>query len=95
MLLPYFPTAEMAARGEAPSPKPKTVFVSYPNQISAQCKTGGDATWLQVAPTKPNALPRLKGSEGAGWGLHDLDVSLTIGNLVQLVASESAAYSAR
>ncbi len=93
-LLPYFPTVEVEGLADGPRPAPTTAFVSYPNALTAQCQTSGDATWLQVTrlATAP-ATPALSGSEGASWGLHDLDVSLGLGNLVELVRSEATAFT--
>ena len=31
-------------------------------------------------------------ADGPSWGLHDHDVSLALGNLVELIRPESAAY---
>jgi hypothetical protein len=90
-LAPVFLTTELAGRPGHPEPLPATPYVSYPGQVSAQCKTDGDATWLQIARLS-SVLPELSGSEGPSWGLHDLDVSLALGNLVELVRSEAAAY---
>ena len=79
---------------DGPKPAPTTAFVSYPNALTAQCRTSGDATWLQVTRmASARATPTLSGSEGPGWGLHDLDMSLGLGNLVDLVRSEAAAFT--
>jgi hypothetical protein len=92
-ILPYFPTADIAKLADAPTPTPTTPYISYPAEFTAECKTDGDAGWLQITRTGPaGSTPALSGSEGPSWGLHDLDVSLAIGNLVDLVRSESAAY---
>ena len=93
-LLPYFPTADVARLADGPKPAPSTAFVAYPGQFLAHCMTSGDATWLQVTRLEPSgSAPALAGSEGPSWGLHDLDVSLALGNLVKLVRSESAAFA--
>jgi hypothetical protein len=93
-LLPIFPTAELATRAGAPTPLPATTYVSYPDELSAECKTSGDAAWLEVTPIGPGGrMPDYSGSEGPGWGMHDHDVSLTLGNLVALVRTEAAAYA--
>jgi hypothetical protein len=90
---PQFVTADVAKLAGAPTPLPATRYVSYSNSLSGECKTDGDWSWLQVTRTgSPGTLPALAGSEGPSWGLHDLDVSLTLGNLVDLVRTESAAY---
>ena len=78
---------------QPPSPLPSTMFVTYPNAYSAECKTNDDGAWLQVSRIGPAAAaPTLVGTEGPTWGLHDFDVSLPLGNLLDLVAAESKAY---
>lgn len=92
-LLPYFPTADVVKLAGGPVPAPATAFVSYPNALTAECQSDGDATWLQITRSSAApSTPTLAGSEGPSWGLHDLDVSLALGNLVALVRSESAAF---
>jgi hypothetical protein len=92
-LKPVFPTVEVAQRAGAPTPTPATPYISYPNELTAECKTDGAAGWLQITRTGPaGAIQKLSGSEGPSWGLHDHDVSLALGNLVDLVRAESAAY---
>jgi hypothetical protein len=92
-LLPHFPTADVVKLADGPSPAPTTAFVSYPNALTAECRSDGDATWLQITRLPAaQSLPTLAGSEGPSWGLHDLDVSLALGNLVELVRAEAAAF---
>jgi hypothetical protein len=84
-LVPYFPSEGTVS----------TPWVSYPNLYRAQCLTSGGATWLQVtdiAGARDNR-PVVQQTAGPGWGLHDDDVNLALGNLVQIVQSESAAYA--
>jgi hypothetical protein len=51
-------------------------------------------TWLQVTdiggPT--DTRPRTRGSLPPTWGLHLGDVNLALGNLVDLVRQQAAAY---
>ena len=82
-LIPVLPDREIVRLAGGPKPAPTTAFVSYPNALTAQCRTSGDATWLQVTrAASARATPTLSGSEGPAWGLHDLDMSLALGNLV-------------
>jgi hypothetical protein len=93
VLKPEFVTADVAKLAGAPTPLPATPYVSYSNALSGECQTDGDGSWLRVTRTGPGgATPALVGSEGPSWGLHDFDVSLALGNLVDLVRAESAAY---
>jgi hypothetical protein len=78
---------------QPPKPLPNTTFVTYPNAYAAECKTNGDGAWLQISRIGPAAAaPTLVGTEGRSWGLHDFDVSLPLGNLLDLVGAESTAY---
>ena len=78
---------------QPPEPLPTTTFVTYPNAYTAECKTNADGAWLQISRVGPAAAaPTLVGTEGRSWGLHDFDVSLPLGNLLDLVASESSVY---
>jgi len=78
---------------QPPKPLPSTTFVTYPNAYAAECKTSDDGAWLQITRIGPAAAaPTLAGTEGRAWGLHDFDVSLPLGNLLDLVAAESTAY---
>jgi hypothetical protein len=95
-LLTYYPTTgvSLLAGGSASSPVAATPFVAYPGEFSAQCRTASGATWLQVdrtggAADKRPAAPR---SSSPAWGLHVVDVNLALGNLVDLVRSESVAF---
>jgi hypothetical protein len=77
-----------------PSPLPTTLFVSYPAAYAARCRQSGTAAWLEVAPVDPSgAAPVVTGTEGPAWGMHDLDVSLPLGDLIDLVRAESKAYA--
>ncbi len=77
-----------------PTPLPSTTFVSYQNAYSAECKTSDTDAWLQITPLgPPGTAPTLTGTEGPTWGLHDFDVAAPLGNLIELVRAESAAYA--
>jgi hypothetical protein len=78
---------------QPPSPLPTTTFITYSNAYSAECEANSEGAWLQITRIDPAAAaPTLVGTEGPLWGLHDFDVSLPLGNLLDLVSSESAAY---
>ena len=55
--------------------------------------SSGGATWLQVDRTKSRTdhRPAYTSTEPR-WGLHTIDVNVALGNLVDLVRSESASY---
>ena len=81
-----------------------TPWVTYPGLYSASCQQGGGATWLQVTSlagtsrTRPvvNDDPTTGqlGGTGPAWGYHGYEYWLTLGNLLQDVAGEEAAWEA-
>jgi hypothetical protein len=72
-----------------------TPWVSYPGLYSASCQHSGGATWLQVTPAHISGDPRplVQVEPNADWGYHTEDVNLALGNLVNDVSSEEAAYA--
>jgi len=71
-----------------------TPWVTYPGLYTAQCKTSGGATWLQIKAKQSPGDPRptVAATLGPDWGLHLNDVNLALGNLVQDVARQEAAF---
>jgi len=86
---PYFPTATSTP----PPPPVTTPWVTYPNLYSATCRTAGGATWLQVSTLGPTSRPVVRQRLGPAWGYHLDDVNLALGNLVDDVKTEEAAYT--
>lgn len=93
MLSPYFPTsvlspASLSLPGTAHY---RTGFVSYPGYVTATCREHAGAAWLQVGLERRSNDPRpqLPHLLGADWGLHVVDVNLALGDLVDLVRSQS------
>jgi hypothetical protein len=83
-----------------------TPWVTYPGLYSARCEQGGGATWLQVTSlagtshTRPvvndDHLAGLAGADtGPEYGYHGYEYALTLGNLLQDVAGEEAAWQSR
>lgn len=70
-----------------------TPWVSAPGSYRARCVTENGATSLQVAPV--GGAPALEPSPSPAWGLHRLDGTLPLGNLVDLVGRQARAYAAR
>jgi len=78
-----------------------TPLVENPGLISAACASTGERTFLAVSvkPTGVGAATLARGFEelnGArpNFGLHALDVSLTLGDLVELVGRQAQAWAA-
>jgi hypothetical protein len=95
-LAPYFPTGILARYlgKAAPSFDTSTPWVSLPGQYSAHCVNSSGASWLQIDHVSgaTDVRAAVSAAEGPAWGLHVLDVNIALGNLVDLVRSEAAAY---
>jgi hypothetical protein len=89
-LTPYFPKAGMSP----PPPPVATLWVTYPGLYTARCEDGGGANWLQVntAAGGGDRRPVVTESLGPTWGYHVDDINLALGNLVQDVRRQEAAY---
>ncbi len=94
-LRPYIPTLVLAFAGS--SVQATTPWVAFPHDYTAHCESSGDASWLQVTPTHRGAasLPVITRVQEPVLGLHVLDVNIALGDLVRLVAGQSAAYQRR
>lgn len=95
-LTPYFRSTSIAgltARG-AKLRAPLTPWVAFPSEYTARCRSIGGASWLQVDAHSRSSdrRPIVAQVQGPRWGLHVDDVNLALGNLVQLVGTEAAAY---
>jgi hypothetical protein len=85
-------------------PKPvDTPFVSVPGLLTAQCVSNDKFSYLAVTVHGNAEDPRVddipgdvitNGQVQQDWGLHLIDVNLAIGNLVDIVKSETKAYLA-
>jgi Protein of unknown function (DUF3089) len=81
-----------------------TPWVTYPGLYSASCDQGGGATWLQVTSLAGTSRTRPVvnddkagdlGGTGPAWGFHGYEYWLTLGNLLQDVTGEEAAWQSR
>ena len=81
-----------------------TPFVSVPGLLTAQCVANEKGSYLEVTVHGNPADPRTddivgdvmqNGQPNASWGLHLIDVNLTMGNLVDVVKSQAKAYTAQ
>jgi hypothetical protein len=80
-----------------------TPFVSVPGMITAQCVESGPFHVLAItthdapaASPRSNTIPGdvvVMGRLQANWGLHLIDANLFMGNLVDIVGAESAAWT--
>jgi hypothetical protein len=88
-LLPSFSVAS--------APKAGPSWVSYPRMYSASCQSRGGATWLEVRKisSKRDIRPQLTQALGPAWGYHLADINLALGNLIDDLRGEEAAYQAQ
>jgi hypothetical protein len=72
-----------------------TAWVAYPELYTAHCESSGGANWLQVDTTNipGDQRPVVSQTLGPTWGLHLADISIALGNLVDLVRQQTAAYT--
>jgi hypothetical protein len=76
-----------------------TTLVENPGLISGECRTVGDHTILAIS-IKPSGVGAATlartfsdlSERSSGWGLHAIDVGLTLGDLVEIVGRQSAAW---
>jgi hypothetical protein len=94
---PYVPSLALVFLSHGQAPKVRTPWVSFPGEYTARCESSGNATWLQVTRIggRTDHRPALTTLQDSALGLHVLDVNLAVGNLVQLVRDEAAAYGSR
>jgi hypothetical protein len=71
-------------------PTASTPWVQVPGAYRAHCSSAGGADVLQV--TALDGAPQLKASPDATWGLHLTDANLPLGNLLDLIRAQTAAY---
>jgi pimeloyl-ACP methyl ester carboxylesterase len=85
-------------------PPVTTSFVSVPGLLSAECVSKDGFDYLSVRIAADPSDPRtddIAGDVKVGqmvlkdWGLHLIDVNLAMGNLIDLVGSQSKAYLAK
>ena len=85
-----------------PEPPIETPWVSVPGLLTAKCASNDNASgYLEVTvhgdPTDPR-VDDIVGDIGTGgnvlanWGLHLIDVNLSMGNLVDIVSQQTKAY---
>lgn len=77
-----------------------TTFIETRARLSAACTTTAGRSYLAISPgTDPSSAVLAVALQGVQaklprWGLHVLDVNLTMGNLLDLVGTESKAWLA-
>jgi hypothetical protein len=81
-----------------------TPFVSTPGLVTAECKFGLSGSYLSITINGDSKDPRTdelsgdvvtNGEVSADWGLHLIDMHLTMGNLLDVVSAKVKAYQAK
>ncbi len=104
-------TAAQIADSAAPGPtwvrgkaNPTTPFVSVPGLLTGQCVSKNGFNYLEARVNADPADPRTDdipgdvvagGRVAADWGLHLIDANIVMGDLVDVVASQSKAWLAK
>jgi Protein of unknown function (DUF3089) len=95
-------TGEQLAWVTPPQPI-NTSFVSVPGMLTAECLSNDHASYLAVTVHAADTDARAHNISGdlvvggrllSDWGLHVIDMNLTMGNLVDIVRQQSSAYAA-
>jgi hypothetical protein len=85
-----------------PAKKVPTPFVALPGLLQGECVQRGEFSYLELSIQANTQDPRTDdligdvltadGGINTAWGLHLIDMSLTMGNLVDVVGKQSQAY---
>jgi hypothetical protein len=75
-------------------PLAPTPWVHYPDLLTGECMSADGADWLQVNDerTQPDDRLVLRELLGPTWGFHVYDANVALGNLVDVVRAQTAAY---
>jgi hypothetical protein len=65
--------------------------------LRARCRSTGGYTWLEIQRVDGSPLPptALSGSLAPDWGMHRYDVTVALGDLVDLAARQAAGMARR
>jgi hypothetical protein len=110
-LVAYFSAEGRTIVGSSPTPpwvvperRIETPWVSVPGLVTAQCASNEHASYLEITVHGDPQDPRTDNIRGdlmvgnqilTDWGLHLIDVSLGMGNLVDTVKQQSRAWTSR
>ena len=85
------PTSQLAFGGAPLAPTP---WIATNDLYTTMCASAGGANWLQATDVggAGDKRPRFGAPLGQTWGLHIVDVNIVLGNLLELVDHQSAAW---
>jgi hypothetical protein len=90
--------------GNDPTKVVSTPFVSVPGLLTGECKSDSSGSYLAVTVKGDPADPRVddivgdvvtNGQIQADWGLHLIDVHVTMGNTLDLIEAKTKAFQLR
>jgi len=91
---PYFPTPMRP--GAMPDLAPVTTpYLTFPGMLSAECVLENGFSYLRVTVHADPSDPRpddIAGDLTPVWGLHLVDVHLALGDLIEVVRAQAAAW---
>lgn len=70
-------------------------FAEFTDSVEAACRSTSGFTWLDARPVDGSSLPDAVLTAGLGptWGMHRVDVSIALGDLVDLAASQASSLT--
>jgi hypothetical protein len=85
------PTSQLAFGGAPLAPNP---WVAMNDLYTTKCISSGGASWMQANDIGRASDKRVRFGAplGQSWGLHIVDVNIVLGNLLDLVDGQSAAW---
>ncbi|MDP4604098.1 MAG: DUF3089 domain-containing protein [Solirubrobacteraceae bacterium] len=85
------PTSQLAFGGTPLAPNP---WVAMNDLYTTKCMSSGGASWMQANDIGRASDKRVRFGAplGQSWGLHIVDVNIVLGNLLDLVDDQSAAW---
>ncbi|HJP16527.1 MAG TPA: DUF3089 domain-containing protein [Acidimicrobiales bacterium] len=95
MLNPYFPSEGQKRLSPESTTEVTTPWITYPDFIFGECIDNGTFSYFSVEFLFDNADPRTDNVGGEltpQWGLHILDMSIALGNLVDTAHTQSQVY---
>ena len=95
-LHPEHARGQRRIRGWLPGTDITTPFVTLPGLISGECVSQGGFNYLSVTVNADSSDPRaddIGGDLTPEWGLHLIDVSIVMGDIVERVDDQAAAYA--
>jgi hypothetical protein len=73
-------------------PDAPTPWAAIPRRYTGRCRNEGGASWLHVTAIPGDPRPAVSQTLGPAWGLHLYDMNLALGDLVEIVRRQAAAY---